>query len=263
MAWTYMNVGRADLGVPYARAAHGLRPGDAFATGLLGELQHKSTHLPAADRMLRAAIDMKPDWEKPYGLISINSIMLGNHAQVVEYAERAREHLPDTRALEADRLVALCMLGELDLDELVAWVDRSDDLGAVLSVAYALVDHVDPAQRRPEAALELLQGRLDRLAGDLAYQDLRALIALRLGDGAMALDACDRLEEAQTFGWDWVNLIYYRAQAYSLLGEPALAASWFERGEDAYEGITFEEPEAWARSDLARYRADAAALLGR
>ncbi|MFT5052259.1 MAG: serine/threonine protein kinase/tetratricopeptide (TPR) repeat protein [Chlamydiales bacterium] len=258
----YRIAGRQQAALACWRAALARRPGDTDARRRMADALFFDGQMGEAAPVYRASIILDPDNARAhYGLGTV-LLQLGDYASAAKSFERARD-LDPVMDVEPDLRSARFYLGQVTQDEVIAELERATGIGHIVAYAYALVAHPDPQQRAPEVAIQALEEHSAIEAEYDRYWVVDAVAHVEMGDfeGALAI-------VQGRFGIpDFIVLTpgaleFVRAVIYDGLDNDEAARECYARGMTEWDRITTSDPEAWANSDVMRWRRRAEAALG-
>jgi serine/threonine-protein kinase len=259
----YHQTGRFSAALACREAALSLRPEDLTARIKVGESQLFLGLLTDARATLSLALASAPDHLEACDLYCITEVELGDSASGLAVLERAKDVESDF-GVRADLIMARYLAGAISREELARELELASDPNGVLSLLYALVEHPDPARRDPQLALRTLEERGSSLGTNRWPHIIKAIARVRLGDFEGALEAIEPHVQRP-----WIVVLspmayeFLRSVIYSGVGRAAEARACYQRGLVQWNELTADEPELWARSDAARWRAEAEAALAR
>ena len=259
----YRQVGRWQDSLDCRRAMANLRPDDAdlrvqFASAL-GLAGYATQSLAA----YRVALEVDPNHAVGLYELGLTLQQLGDYAGAIEVYERALAIREDPE-IHTDILVARFYLGEATVQDIVEALARPGSPGTRATYAWALVDHPDPEQHRPEVALEWIEP-LVRFNPEQAFVlQVEAAVRLAVEQPEQALRALERWlpdranSQMLTVGGD----SFLRAIAHAQLGRLDVAREHYALGVAAWEQVSGGDPDIWVQSDIVRWRDRAREALG-
>jgi serine/threonine-protein kinase len=243
-------------------AALSLRPNEIAARLQLADSLSFLGRTSEAEREYSTCIAMSPsNAEAHYGRGSM-LVLLGDYAGAQAEFTRSLE-LEDDPKRRPDQVSARFYQGlatRAELDRAIAGETSNQSLGTLL---YPLLDHPDPKQRDPAFVLRLLAERPTLFAG-ADFQFLLVTIAdVRSGDWQAALAAFENHFVApSTFYLSPSAFEFLRALIYAKVNRPDAARECYARGMAEWNAKTAGDEQAWAKSDVMRWRKEAEAALG-
>ena len=259
----YQDAGRWQDALSCRAAMANLRPDDATlrvelasALGLAG----RPTQSLAA---YRVALEVDPNHALGLYELGLTLQQLGDYSGAVEAYERSLA-VAENAEVPTDILVARFYAGEASLQDVLEALEQPGSEATRATYAWALVDHPDPEQHRPEVALELIEPLVRFTPSTAFFLQVEAAAHLALGQPEAALRALDRWlpertnSQILTLGGD----SFMRAIAHAQLGRSEVAREHYAFGVAAWEQISGGDPTTWAQSDLVRWRDRARETLG-
>jgi len=259
----YKLAGRTETALRCWRAALSQRPEAIDARLRMADALFFDGQMTESVAIYHAIIALEPDNGQAHYGLGTAQVQLGDFAGAIESLERAGDLDPQIK-VDADLMAARFYQGLVTREEVVAHLDRALTLGDVVTFAFALVGHPDPAQRMPDIAVEAL-ARLEGQASEYArFWVVDAVVRVELGDYQAALVIVeDRYANSDFVVLTPAALEYVRAVIYNGLGRDEEANQCFARGMATWDEITTNDAEAWKDSDVMRWRRRAEVALGR
>jgi serine/threonine-protein kinase len=257
----YQNAGRWDEAFACRTAALGLRPDDPEARLRKADALYFVGRLTDSEAEYRACVAIAPNNNEAwYGLGSVQ-FLLGDYPHALASFERTLA-IEDNPNFRPDLAVVRFYLGLSTRDEIEHLLANENTPNNFVSYLFALVDHPDPKQRDPQLVLRTLEERA-AMIGDTRWSHVVECIArARLGDWPGALAAFENRFLSPLLVVITPNSFdFLRALIYSHLGRDAEAKSYYERGLVLWNERTVDDPAAWQRSDVMRWRREAEAAL--
>jgi len=258
----YFGIGRYHASLSCRFSALSQRPDDirarrAVAAALLF-IGHLEDCVYASDACL--AQD-ENDYEALYTK-SMALLQLGRYEEALQVLQRSLEIMDDPNK-RSDELVNRFYLGLASREEVQRRLTESRDELIMATLAFALVEHPDPAQRDAPLVLELLESR-SGIISDRSYSWLLQTLAY------MSLEDWQAARDSMSGQYDSLGIAFFvppvlsflRATVYAKLGEDDIAREAYERGLAESVELTGRDETGWERSDIVRWRAKAQAALG-
>jgi len=258
----YFGIGRYHASLSCRFSALSQRPDDirarrAVAAALLF-IGHLEDCVYASDACL--AQD-ENDYEALYTK-SMALLQLGRYEEALQVLQRSLEIMDDPNK-RSDELVNRFYLGLASREEVQRRLTESRDELIRATLAFALVEHPDPAQRDAPLVLELLESR-SGIISDRSYSWLLQTLAY------MSLEDWQAARDSMSGQYDSLGIAFFvppvlsflRATVYAKLGEDDIAREVYERGLAESVELTGRDETGWERSDIVRWRAKAQAALG-
>ncbi len=261
----YGEIGRHESALACRTAALSQRPKDVTA------------HLGRADALLflgrltecefaaRACIAREPGTFEGHYVLSMALLQLGQYEHALRSIERSLE-IRDIPNVRSDELVNRYFLGLVSREDFVREVEISGDPLILATLLFALLEHPNAAMRDPALVLERLEdartGLQDRGQGWVWL--LATLAYAELGEWESAeQEMTGRYEPLGISFFAPPVLTFLRAVVYANGGREDAALECYERGLAEATRLMGKEESGWERSDVVRWRAKAAAALGR
>jgi serine/threonine-protein kinase len=257
----YQTAGRWDEAFACRTAALGLRPDDPEARLRKADALYFVGRLTDSEAEYRACVAIAPNNNEAwYGLGSVQ-FLLGDYPHALASFERTLA-IEDNPNFRPDLQVVRFYLGLSTRDEIARLLANENTPNNFVSYLFALIDHPDPKQRDPQLVLRTLEERAGMI-GDTRWSHVVECIArARLGDWPGALAAFENRFLSPLLVVITPNSFdFLRALIYSHLGRDAEAKSYYERGLVLWNERTVDDPAAWERSDVMRWRREAEAVL--
>jgi serine/threonine protein kinase/predicted negative regulator of RcsB-dependent stress response len=258
----YRGVGRFHASLACRFAALSQRPDDLRArravAGSLLFIGHLQDCLNAAD----ACLKQDPNDAETLYTKSMALLQLGHHEEALRTIELSLAQSEDANR-RADELVNRYFLGLESLEEVRRQARASRDELVIATLAFALVEHPDPAQRDAPLVLELLEQNSMLFRETSWLWLLETLAYMQLEDWEAARASMSGQYEPVQIAF-FVPPVYssVRATVYAKVGEANIAREAYERGLAESRELTGANETGWGRSDIVRWRARAAAAIG-
>lgn len=259
----YQDVGRMDSAIACFTAAESLRPDNAGFRYRMGNVLLMAGRHTDAVGAYRAAIALEPD-NPDYHLELGQSLMsLGHYRDAIPAYERSLA-LEDREVTRVERLVADFYVGEASREDIHARIAETASPQDRAVLAWALLDHPDPAQRDPEGALHVTEQLLHErpvypayfrvhataLAGVGAFEEAAALLRGKFEYGNFGVASPGTHE-------------FVRAVIFAGMGHDDEAIDAYARGSKIWSEVTGGEVASWEHSYLSRWRRRAEEAMGR
>jgi tetratricopeptide (TPR) repeat protein len=244
-------------------AALSLRPGDYATRFSVAESLYFLGRLPESLATLRACIAADPSNVEAVDLLGVVQLLLGDSAGALATLSRCPGIQADPGSL-ADLRVARFSQGVLSREEFERFLDNEFDATVLSTNLIALLEHPDPKQRDPQFVLRALAERAQALGTPRWRTALEILAHVRLEEWGEALALLEGPFQVPSrmlvtpMTYDFVAAVIY-----ARLGREGEARQCLKRGMSAWDEQTRFDPEAWNRSDAARWRREAEAALAR
>ncbi|MCY3002530.1 MAG: serine/threonine-protein kinase, partial [Planctomycetota bacterium] len=243
-------------------AALSLRPRDIAARVAVAESQHALGYLLEARANLRICLAMDPSHTDANYQLGLTQLLLGDFAGALASFERSPV-IEATPNMRSDVFCARYYNGLMSKESIERLCNDELAMNNVLTYLFALVDHPDPAQRDPQFVLRALaeRGKVEGFIRWIAV--VESMARLRLEDWEGALAALQRIhhERMGIVVMTPPSRDFMLSILYSRLGRTAEAKDSHERGMLLWTRLTGDEPAAWERSDMARWRRESESLL--
>ena len=244
-------------------AALALRPGDIFMRTKVAESLYSVGREAEAEAQLRNCLAVNAaDTDANYLLGCVQGL-LGDYPGALASLSRSPAIAADS-GMAVDLAVAQFYSGLLGRAEIERRADGEFVSASLGTYLFALVDHPDPAQRDPAYVLRMLEQQSVLIAGARWPKAIEMLARLCNEDWAGAAAILDGpflrpyLMVMTPVAWEYVcSLVYSRA------GRSVEAQQFWKRAEAEWKELTRDHEEAWAHSDVMRWRREAEAALAK
>jgi serine/threonine-protein kinase len=257
----YQQLGRNEAALLCRTTALGLRPGDVGAHVRVGESLYFLGRLTDALNAFDACIAAEPGRAVAHYDRALCLMNLGDYEGAFSGLSKALA-LEDNADWRCDLLTARYWTGRASKDAVLAALANETKPLAFATELFALIDAPDPARRDPQLALDKLRS----VGGGEAEWNyiLRTVASIHLGDWAAARAALEdqyglpSLIFVTPMGFDFI-----RSLVDSHLGLTGEARECYARGMAEWKVQTSGNVDAWARSDVMRWRREAEAALAK
>ena len=258
----YQEAGRPEASFGCRLVALGLQPERAATRRALGDSLFFLGRLTEAEGAFRATVAIDADSMHAHYSLGMALLQLGDYEGSLASLTRMVELGADDAGRLSDYECLRYFLGQVPGSEIVAAMRREPDPTIAATYMFALVDHPDPAQREPEAALQEFEARASELESYNWAYGIEAVIRVRLEDWEGAEAALENRFEAPSILFITPNAFdFLRALVHANLGHDTTAMENYLRGMAKWDRNTGGSPEAWARSDVMRWRRAAEAAM--
>ena len=258
----YRGVGRFHASLACRFAALSQRPDDLRArrsvAGSLLFIGHLQDCLHASD----ACLAQDPNDADTLYTKSMALLQLGRYEEALRTIELSLLQHEDANT-KADELVNRFYLGLASREEVQRRARDARDELVMATLAFALVEHPDPAQRDAPLVLELLEQHANMFSDRSWIWLLETLAFMQLEDwGAARASMSGQYAPVQIAFFVPPVYSFLRAVVYAKAGEADIAREAYERGLAESRELIGNDETGWERSDLVRWRDRAAAALG-
>jgi serine/threonine-protein kinase len=258
----HSDAGDNQAALTYFTAALSLRPDDAHARSSVAATLFSLGRLTDAERVARTGIAADPSHSEAFFMLSLTQLHLGDYTGALSSVSRSLDLAddPQTRSY----ILSLKFLAGLATksDIATALMDARDSL-SVATYLYVLIDHEDPAQRDPELVLRTLAENSPIIATTDWRPMMGMLARVRSQDwpGALAALGDQFTPPASVTLVTPTSFDFVRALVYCHTDRKDAARECYARGMATWRQLTAENPAAWERSDVMRWRREAEAAL--
>jgi serine/threonine protein kinase/tetratricopeptide (TPR) repeat protein len=260
----YQETGRLDVALGCRLVALGLQPQRARSHRDVAETLYflgRLTESVGAYRDAVALDDVEPYHH--YGL-GLTLLQLGDLEGALACLQRSFELSGGDLSIVADVSVVRFYLGLEERAEIERALEREVPSLSQATYLFALVDHPDPAQRNPELVLRVLAEEARFYSATPWAFVIEAIARVRSGDWTGARAALEgRYGHTDALLLTSNALDFLRALVHAELDQDEAARETYARGMTEWKLRTRDDPEAWERSDVMRWRRAAEAALAR
>jgi serine/threonine-protein kinase len=259
----YRMVGRNDAALACRRAAFALQPDNLQARYDLAEGLFFAGRMIDAVGVYRACLAKTPSHAPSHIGLAWTLLQLGDYDGACASFVKAVELQPGSQS-QSDAYMAQYFAGRVAKADLVKAAGVTGVAEEALNYALALADHPDPTKRDLELAIRTVRDPAFAETYEKAGALIEAVARTHLGDFRAAQDALARFDaKSEYLVLTPLSLPFLRAVIYAGLGQRDTARECYARGAEGWDQLIGSDAAAWARSDVARWRAAAEQALSK